>query len=98
MVSVVSPLVWVITVVVLLAIIVLDLTVIARRHRTVTTKDAVRWVLVYIGLAAVFAAGLFIFLPGAPALMLVRRHIQAQPRFPVLSVCCPPGLRSVPCA
>ena len=56
MVSVVSPLVWVITVVVLLAIMVLDLTVIARRQQTVTTKDAVRWVLVYIGLAAAFAA------------------------------------------
>ncbi|MHC9290943.1 TerC/Alx family metal homeostasis membrane protein [Mycobacterium sp. LTG2003] len=64
MVSVVSPLVWVVTVAVLLAIIVLDLTVIARRQQTVTTKDAVRWVLVYIALAALFAAGLFIFLPG----------------------------------
>ena len=64
MISVVSPLVWAITVVVLLAIMVLDLTVIARRQRTVTTKDAVSWVLVYIGLAAAFAAGLFIFLPG----------------------------------
>ncbi|MDT5235995.1 MAG: tellurite resistance protein TerC [Mycobacterium sp.] len=62
MVSVVSPLVWVITVVVLLAIMLLDLTVIARRQRTVTTKDAVSWVLVYIGLAAAFAVGLFVFL------------------------------------
>ena len=64
MVSVVSPMVWAVTVVVLLAIIVLDLTVIARRQRTVTTRDAVRWVLFYIGLAAVFAVGLFVFLPG----------------------------------
>jgi tellurite resistance protein TerC len=63
-VSVVSPLVWVITVVVLLAIMLLDLTVIARRQRTVTTKDAVSWVLVYIGIAAAFAVGLFVFLPG----------------------------------
>ena len=75
MVSVVSPLVWVITVVVLLAIIVLDLTVIARRQRTVTTKDAVRWVLVYIGLAAVFAAGLFIFLPGSAGQEFVAGYI-----------------------
>ena len=59
--------VWVITVVVLLAIMVLDLAVIGRRQRTVTTKDAVRWVLVYIGLAAVFAVGLFVFAPGAAA-------------------------------
>ena len=88
MVSVVPPLVWVITVVVLLAIIVLDLTVIARRQRTVTTKDAVRWVLVYIGLAAVFAAGLFIFLPGSAELLQLSSHIQDRARFPVLSVCC----------
>jgi TerC family integral membrane protein len=74
-VSVVSPLVWVITVVVLLAIIVLDLTVIARRQRTVTTKDAVRWVLVYIGLAAVFAAGLFVFLPGSAGQEFVAGYI-----------------------
>jgi TerC family integral membrane protein len=74
-VSVVPPLVWVITVVVLLAIIVLDLTVIARRQRTVTTKDAVRWVLVYIGLAAVFAAGLFIFLPGSAGQEFVAGYI-----------------------
>ena len=65
MVSVVSPLVWIITVVVLLAIMVIDLTVIARRQQAVTTKDAVPWVLVYIGLAAAFAVGLFVFLPGS---------------------------------
>jgi tellurite resistance protein TerC len=63
-VSVVSPLVWIVTVVVLIGIIVLDLTVIAKRQHTVTTKDAVRWVLFYIALAAAFAVGLFIFLPG----------------------------------
>jgi TerC family integral membrane protein len=74
-VSVVSPLVWVITVMVLLAIIVLDLTVIARRQRTVTTKDAVRWVLVYVGLAAAFAAGLFIFLPGSAGQEFVAGYI-----------------------
>ena len=67
MISVVSPLVWVITVVVLLGIIVLDLAVISRRQKTVTTRDAVRWVLVYIGLAAAFAVGLFVFLPGSAA-------------------------------
>jgi tellurite resistance protein TerC len=74
-VSVVSPLVWALTVVVLIAIIVLDLTVIARRQRTVTTKDAVRWVLVYIGLAAVFAAGLFAFLPGSAGQEFVAGYI-----------------------
>jgi TerC family integral membrane protein len=74
-VSVVSPLIWVITVMVLLAIIVLDLTVIARRQQTVSTKDAVRWVLVYIGLAAAFAAGLFIFLPGSVGQEFVAGYI-----------------------
>jgi TerC family integral membrane protein len=74
-VSVVSPLVWVITVVVLLAIMVLDLTVIARRQQTVTTKDAVRWVLVYIGLAAAFAVGLFVFLPGSAGQEFVAGYI-----------------------
>ncbi len=65
MISVVSPLVWVITVVVLLSIMVIDLAVIGRRQRTVTTRDAVRWVLVYVGLAVAFAVGLFIFAPGS---------------------------------
>jgi len=74
-VSVVSPLVWALTVVVLIAIIVLDLTVTARRQRTVTTKDAVRWVLVYIGLAAVFAAGLVAFLPGSAGQEFVAGYI-----------------------
>ncbi len=75
MVSVVSPLVWVVTVAVLLAIMVLDLTVIARRQRTVTTKDAVRWVLVYVGLAAAFAVGLFVFLPGSAGQEFVAGYI-----------------------
>ncbi|BDY29631.1 MULTISPECIES: TerC/Alx family metal homeostasis membrane protein [Mycolicibacterium] len=75
MVSVVSPLVWAVTVVVLLAIMVLDLTVIARRQRTVTTKDALRWVLVYIGLAAIFAVGLFVFLPGSAGQEFVAGYI-----------------------
>jgi TerC family integral membrane protein len=73
--SIVSPLVWVITVVVLLAIIVGDLAVIGRRQRTVTTKDAVRWVLVYIGLAVAFAVGLFIFAPGASGQEFVAGYI-----------------------
>jgi len=74
-VSVVSPLVWIITVVALLAIMVLDLTVIARRQRTVTTKDAVRWVLIYVALAAAFAAGLFIFMPGSGGQEFVAGYI-----------------------
>src|SRR6476620_8337565 len=75
MVSVVSPLVWAVTVVVLLAIMVVDLTVIARRQRTVTTRDAVRWVLAYIGLAALFAVGLFVFLPGTAGSEFVAGYV-----------------------
>ncbi len=75
MISVVSPLVWVITVVALLAIMILDLAVIGRRQRTVTTKDAVRWVLVYVSLAVAFAVGLFIFAPGASGQEFVAGYI-----------------------
>jgi tellurite resistance protein TerC len=73
--SIVSPLVWIITVVVLLGIIIVDLAVIGRRQQTVTTKDAVRWVLVYIGLAVAFAVGLFIFAPGASGQEFVAGYI-----------------------
>ena len=75
MISAVSPLVWVITVVVLLALMVLDLAVIGRRQRTVTTSDAVRWVLIYIGLAAAFAVGLFVFAPGSSGQEFVAGYI-----------------------
>jgi TerC family integral membrane protein len=75
MVSVVSPLVWAVTCAALLAIILLDLTVIGRRQRTVTTRDAVRWVLFYIGLAALFAVGLFVFLPGSSGSEFVAGYI-----------------------
>ncbi|MGC4944388.1 TerC/Alx family metal homeostasis membrane protein [Kribbella sp. DT2] len=60
-----SPAVWVLTIVGLLAIVAFDLIVIARRKHTVTIKDATRWVLFYIGLAALFAIALFAFSPGA---------------------------------
>jgi TerC family integral membrane protein len=74
-ISAVSPLIWIITVVVLVAIMVIDLAVIGRRQRAVTTRDAVRWVLVYIGLAAVFAVGLFVFAPGSGGQEFVAGYI-----------------------
>jgi TerC family integral membrane protein len=55
--------VWAVTIVGLVGIVVLDLTVIARRNRTVTVRDAVLWVSVYIMLAAGFATALFAFGP-----------------------------------
>ena len=65
MVSVMPPAVWVLTIVGLLAIVAFDLIVIARRDHAVTIKDATRWVLFYVGLAVLFAVGLFLFSPGA---------------------------------
>ncbi|WP_460664358.1 TerC/Alx family metal homeostasis membrane protein [Kribbella swartbergensis] len=59
------PVVWVLTVVGLLAVVAFDLVVIARRDHTVTIKDATRWVLFYVGLAGMFAVGLFLFAPAA---------------------------------
>ncbi len=53
--------VWVLTVAVLVAVIVFDLVVIARRKREVTTSDALIWIGVYVGLAVLFAVGLFLF-------------------------------------
>lgn len=52
--------VWLATFVGLVAIVILDLAVIARRNHAVTIKDATRWVLFYVGLAAVFGVGLLV--------------------------------------
>src|SRR5262245_59701148 len=54
---------------------ILDLAVIGRRQRTVTTKAAVRWVLIYIELAGVFAVGLFIFAPSSSGQEFVAGYI-----------------------
>ena len=75
MISVVSPLVWAVTVAVLVGIMIIDLAVIGRRQRTVTTRDALRWVLVYVGLAVAFAVGLFIFAPGSSGQEFVTGYI-----------------------
>ena len=64
MVSAVSLPVWIVTAVALGVIVVLDLVVIARRQRTVTVKDATRWVSFYVILAGMFAVALFLFGPG----------------------------------
>jgi TerC family integral membrane protein len=59
--------VWFATVVGLLAIVVLDLVVIARRRREVTMRDATLWVLFYVGLAMAFAVGLALTAGPGPA-------------------------------
>jgi TerC family integral membrane protein len=59
-VSTVSPEVWVATAIGLVAIVALDLAVIARRQRAVTVADASRWVAFYVGLAIAFGVALYI--------------------------------------
>jgi TerC family integral membrane protein len=75
MVSVMPPVVWVLPIAGLLAIVAFDLVVIARRNHTVTIKDATRWVLFYVGLAGLFAVGLFIFSPGQSGSEFVAGYI-----------------------
>jgi tellurite resistance protein TerC len=60
----VSPLVWTLTGVGFLAIVVLDLVVINRRKDAVTMRQATIWVCIYVGLAALFALGLFVLRGG----------------------------------
>ena len=67
--------VWLVTVVGLLAIVVLDLTVIARRRREVTVKDATLWVVFYVALAGVFAGLLFAVLGPVPGSEFVAGYI-----------------------
>src|SRR3954466_11810323 len=55
---------WIATAVGFLAIVVLDLVVIARRRGAVTMRQATLWVAVYVGLAAVFAGVLFLWRGG----------------------------------
>jgi TerC family integral membrane protein len=57
--------IWAVTIVGLIGVVVLDLTVIARRNRTVTMRDATIWVSVYVLLASGFATALFALGPPA---------------------------------
>jgi tellurite resistance protein TerC len=50
--------VWAVTIVGLLAVLALDLAIVGRRPHEVGVREAARWVAVYVGLAALFAAGL----------------------------------------
>jgi len=71
----VSPLVWTLTAVGFLAIVVLDLVVIARRDTAVTIRQATSWVIFYIALASVFAVGLFVFRSGTAGSEFVAGYI-----------------------
>ena len=65
MFSAVPLAVWIGTAIGFLAIVALDLVVIARRSTAVSIRQATLWVLFYVALAAAFAVGLFVFRGGA---------------------------------
>ncbi|MGZ4641870.1 MAG: TerC/Alx family metal homeostasis membrane protein [Blastococcus sp.] len=75
MFTAVSPLVWTLTGVGFLAIVVLDLVVISRREAAVSIRQATLWVVCYVGLAAAFAAGLFLFRSGTSGSEFVAGYI-----------------------
>src|SRR4051812_14901462 len=74
-VSAVSPTVWILTALGFLAIVVLDLVVIARRKAAVTMRQATLWVVFYVALAALFAVGLFVFRSGTSGSEFVAGYI-----------------------
>jgi tellurite resistance protein TerC len=73
--SAVSPLVWTLTTLGFVAIVVLDLVVIGRRQSAVTVRQATGWVVFYVALAALFAAGLFLFRSGSSGSEFVAGYI-----------------------
>jgi tellurite resistance protein TerC len=69
------PIVWLLTALGFVAIVVLDLVVIARRKSEVTIRQATLWVLLYVALAALFAVGLFVFRDGKSGSEFVAGYI-----------------------
>ena len=75
MFTAVSPLVWTLTAVGFLAIVVLDLVVIARRDTAVSIRQATAWVAFYVSLAGLFAVALFVLRSGASGSEFVAGYI-----------------------
>jgi tellurite resistance protein TerC len=71
----VPPAVWLLTALGFVAIVVLDLVVIARRKTAVTMRQATLWVVFYVALAALFALGLFVFRSGTSGSEFVAGYI-----------------------
>src|SRR3954465_4497941 len=67
--------VWLLTLLGFLAIVGLDLAVIARRDTAVTMRQATLWVVFYVALAALFAVGLFVFRGGTSGSEFVAGYI-----------------------
>ena len=75
MFTAVPPVVWILTALGFVAIVVLDLVVIARRKSAVTMRQATLWVIFYVALAALFAVGLFVFRGGTSGSEFVAGYI-----------------------
>jgi TerC family integral membrane protein len=58
--SSVSPVAWLVTAVLLVAMVALDLFVMGRRTGPITLATSLRWVALYVGLAVVFGVGLLL--------------------------------------
>jgi TerC family integral membrane protein len=71
----VPPAVWILTGLGFVAIVVLDLVVIARRKSAVTMRQVTLWVVFYVALAALFAVGLFVFKSGSSGSEFVAGYI-----------------------
>ena len=67
--------VWLATITGLIAIVAVDLVVIARRKRTVTFRDALMWVAAYVSLAVLFAVALLLFAPGPSGSQFIAGYI-----------------------
>ena len=67
--------VWVLTVVVITAIIGVDLVLADRRPHHIGIRDATLWVLFYVGMAGAFAGGLFVFGGSEPGEQFVAGYV-----------------------
>jgi tellurite resistance protein TerC len=75
LVSAVPTVVWILTALGFVAIVVLDLVVIARRTTAVTMRQATVWVVFYVALAGLFAVALFVFRSGTSGSEFVAGYI-----------------------
>jgi tellurite resistance protein TerC len=66
---------WVVTVVAITGVIVADLVLADRRPHHIGIREAVLWVLFYVGLAALFALGLFAFAVSGPGEEFVAGYV-----------------------
>src|ERR1700755_856237 len=61
----VSTLAWALTLIILVAVLVLDLAIVGRRPHEPSVRESTIWVSIYVGLALVFGAGIWAVSGGA---------------------------------